>query len=152
MGLRDLGKHAAPARCNVSRDRPSQRLFPAFYSAELFRQRSRTRRRLRQRMRRSHPHATGTRGRWKIKTRQSAERAPRRSADFRDYHWRQLREMGSVVPRPPDPSKSVGQRCAMGNAAAFVFAHDRISVAGGPHRSRNRRAGPRGGDFDSRNL
>src|SRR5256886_7312789 len=36
MGLRDLGEHAAPARCNVSRHRPSQRVLPLFIPLSYF--------------------------------------------------------------------------------------------------------------------
>src|SRR5213594_3852011 len=35
VGVRDLGKHAASTRRDVSRHRSQQRLFPAFHSAEL---------------------------------------------------------------------------------------------------------------------
>ena len=40
----------------------------------------------------------------------------------------------------------------MGNAAAFVSAHDRISVAGRPHRPRNRSRRPEMRRADARNL
>src|SRR5213596_210936 len=59
VGLRDLGKYAASTRCDVSRQRPSQCLLPAFYSAQLFREGSGTRRRLRQGMCRGHAYASG---------------------------------------------------------------------------------------------
>ena len=36
--------------------------------------------------------------------------------------------------RPADPHQSMGERRPLGNAAASVFAHDRISLAGRTHR------------------
>ena len=124
VGLRDLGEHATSARRNVSRDRTSQRLFSAFHSAKLFRQGSGARRRLRQGMRGGHAHALGSRWHGKIKTGQCFERAPRSATNLRDNHRRELREVGAIVSRSADLDQSVGERGAVGNAAALVSADD----------------------------
>ena len=56
----------------------------------------------------------------------------------RDDHRRELREVGAILSRSADSDQPMGQRRALGNAAATVPAHDRIPLAGRPHRSRNR--------------
>src|SRR5205823_5927726 len=86
MGLRDLGEHAAPARCNVSRHRPSQRVLSAFHSAELFREGSGTRRRLRQGMRGRYAYAPGGGCGGKNETCQPVDGAARDQTYFGDDH------------------------------------------------------------------
>ena len=52
--------------------------------------------------------------------------------------------MGAILSRPADSDQSMGQRRSLGNAAAPVFAHNRISLAGRPHRPRNGSRSARG--------
>src|SRR5207244_5727514 len=118
-------------------DGASQCLFSSFYSAELLREGSRARRRLREGMRRRHAPPPRSRCRWKNETREPVERAAGGSADFGDHYRRELREVGAIVSRSSNPHQSMGQRGALGNAAAFVFANDGVSLAGGSHCARN---------------
>ena len=50
-----------------------------------------------------------------------------------------LRQVGPELPRPAAAAQPVGQRRALGAAAPPVPAHDRVPLAGGPHRPRHRR-------------
>ena len=68
----------------------------------------------------------------------------RGAAHQRDHHRRDVRQVGAVLPRPADPDQSVGQRGALGAAAAAVPAHRGVSLAGGAHGARYRRGGARG--------
>ena len=115
----------------------SQRLFPAFHSAELFREGSGTRRRLRQGMRRRHPHAAGGGRRWKMKpasplTEPLVVRPTSETIIGASYaRWVQsYRDLAN-------PDQSMGKRRPLGNAAAPVSADNGISLAGRPHRPRN---------------
>ena len=47
-----------------------------------------------------------------------------------------LRRLDHVVPRPAAAAQPVGERGALGAAPAAVPAHDRVPLAGGPHRPR----------------
>ena len=49
-----------------------------------------------------------------------------------------LRQVGAELPRPAAAAEPVGQRRALGAAAPRVPAHDRVPLAGGPHRARDR--------------
>ena len=51
-----------------------------------------------------------------------------------------------------DPDQSMGQRRALGNAAPPFFAHDRVPLAGRPHRARDRSGSARGNEADARRL
>ncbi len=134
------------ARWHVQGDRPQERLLPALHPAELPREGGRARRGLRQGMRGR--HASPARGRARRRLASGAfgraRRAARRAADQRDDHRRDLREVGAVVPRSADPHQPVGQRRPLGNAPARLPAHHRISLAGRPHRARDRGGGARG--------
>ena len=46
---------------------------------------------------------------------------------------------GSELPRPAAAAQPVGQRRALGAAPAALPAHDRVPLAGGPHRARRPR-------------
>ena len=69
----------------------------------------------------------------------ATHRAAGRPAHERDDHRRDVRPVGAVVPRPAHPHQPVVQRRALGDATAPVPAHGGISLAGRPHRARNRR-------------
>ena len=75
-----------------------------------------------------------------------------RAADVRDDHRRRVRELGAELSRPAAAHQPVGQRRALGDAHAAVPAHDRVPLAGGPHRARDARGGRRGDDADARRL
>ena len=102
--------------------RPSERLFPAFHSVELFRQGSGARGRLRQGMRGRHAHTIGGGRRWKDEASQSIDGTACGEANFGNNHRRQLREMGSILPGPADPDQSMGKRRSVGDAAPPVSA------------------------------
>ena len=88
----------------------------------------------------------------KMKPVERADRAAGGQADERDDHWGELCEMGPVLPRSSDSDQSMGERGALGNAATVIFANDRISVAGGPYRSRNRSGSARRNGADAQRL
>ncbi len=48
-----------------------------------------------------------------------------------------LLEVGAELPRPPPAHQPVGERRAVGAAAANLPAHHRVPLAGGPHLSRH---------------
>src|SRR5437773_11181875 len=97
VGLWSLGEHAAPTRCEVSRERTSKRIFSSVYSTELFREGSGARRRLRQRMRGRHSQpARGGCG-WKIETGKPVDRAAGGPANVGNNYRGELREMGAIV-------------------------------------------------------
>ena len=60
----------------------------------------------------------------------------------RDDHRRDVREVGAELSRPAAAHQPVGQRRALGDAHAAVPAHDRVPLAGGPHRARDRARRP----------
>ncbi len=47
---------------------------------------------------------------------------------------RELCQVGTIVSRPANSDQSMGERGSLGNAAALIFAYDRVSLAGRPHR------------------
>jgi hypothetical protein len=75
--------------------------------------------------------------------RQGAGRAGRRTPDVRDDHQRLTGALDLELPRPPDEDQPVGERRALGAAAAPVPAHLRVPLAGGPHRTLDAPGGPR---------
>ena len=84
--------------------------------------------------------------------RQGARGAGRRPPDLRDRHRRVHGEVDAELPRPAAAAQPVGQRRAVGAAAADLPAHQRVPLAGGAHRARHRggrpplrQADPRGG-------
>ncbi len=70
-----------------------------------------------------------------------ARGAARRAADVGDDHRRGVREVGAELSRPAAAHQPVGERRALGDAHAPVPAHDRVPLAGGPHRARDARGG-----------
>ena len=112
--------------------------FPLFIPESYLQARSRPRRGLQ-------PGAgRGDRGR-----RQGARRAHRGAPHERDGHRRVHGQVDPELPGPAPAAQPVGQRGALGAAAPPVAAHQRVPLAGGPHRPRHlrrrpglRRAGP----------
>ena len=72
-----------------------------------------------------------------------ARGAPRDPPDLRGHHRHDVRQVGAVLARPADPHQPVGQRGALGEGDAAVPAHDRVPLAGRPHRPRDGRRGRR---------
>ena len=70
--------------------------------------------------------------------RQGARGAGRRAAHQRDGHRRVHGQVDPELPRPAAAAEPVGQRGALGAAAPAVPAHQRVPLAGGPHRARHR--------------
>ena len=61
--------------------------------------------------------------------------------DQRDDHRRDLREVGAVLSRSADPHQPMGERRPLGDAAPPFSAHGGVSLAGRPHRARDRSRG-----------
>ena len=80
------------------------------------------------------------------------ERAARRQADIGDDHRRDLCEVGAELSRPADPDQPMGKRRPLGNAAAHFSPHDRVPLAGRPHRARERSGSARGNEAHARRL
>ena len=70
--------------------------------------------------------------------REGAGRAARRPAHLRGDDLVDLRPLDRVLPRPAAALQPVGERRALGAAAAALPAHDRVPLAGGPYRPRDR--------------
>ena len=66
----------------------------------------------------------------------------RRAAHQRDGHRRVHGQVDPELPRPAPAAEPVGQRGALGAAAPPVPAHQRVPLAGGPHRPRHLRRRP----------
>ena len=60
----------------------------------------------------------------------------------RDDHRRVHGQVGAELSRPAAAAQPVGQRRALGAAAPPLPAHERVPLAGGPHRARHRRRTP----------
>ena len=70
--------------------------------------------------------------------RQGARGEGRRAADLRDRHRRVHGQVDAELPGPAAPAQPVGQRRAVGAAAADLPAHQRVPLAGGAHGARHR--------------
>ncbi len=79
-------------------------------------------------------------------------RALHHPPDVGDDHRRFLLALDQEPPRPAAADQPVGKRDALGIAHAPVPAHQRIPLAGGPHRARERGRGDGGDDEDPRAL
>ena len=111
--------------------RRRERLLPAVHPRALPRAGGRARRGVQPRARGRDP-----------RRRQGARGAGRRAAHQRDRDRRVHGEVGPELPRPAAAAQPVGQRRAVGAAAAAVPAHHRVPLAGGPHRARHARPTP----------
>ena len=74
-----------------------------------------------------------------------ARGAAGRAADVGSHHRHDVRQVDPVVARPARAHQPVGQHRPLGESDAPVPAHDRVPVAGRPHRARDG-GGGRGGD------
>ena len=127
--LRHLGADAARARPDVQGHRPPERLLPALHPAELPRaRRPSTSRASRRRL------AVVTHGGGKELEEPLVVRPTSETIIYSMYaKWIQsYRDL-------PAADQPVGQRGALGDAHAALPAHDRVPLAGGPHRARHAR-------------
>ena len=115
--------------------------FPLFIPESFLQQGGGARRRVRARSRRRH-----------ARRRQEARGAARHPAHVRDDHLLDVREVGAELSRPAAAHQPVGERRALGDAHAALPAHDRIPLAGRPHRARHARRGGGGSAPDARRL
>jgi hypothetical protein len=127
LRLRHLGADAGRGRPPHQGRRRQERLLPTVHPRELPEARGRARRGLQPRAGRGHPR------RW-----QGAGGARRGAAHLRDRHRRVHGQVDPELPRPAAAVEPVGQRRALGAAAPGVPAHERVPLAGGPHRPRQR--------------
>ena len=81
-----------------------------------------------------------------------ARGAPGGAADVRGDLRDDVRQVDPVVARPAGPHQPVGQRRPLGEGDAAVPAHDRVPLAGGPHRARDRAGSARRDAQDPRAL
>ena len=81
-----------------------------------------------------------------------ARRAADRPADVGDHHLEFVSELDSVLSRSAAAHQSMVQRRPLGNAHAAVSAHDRVPVAGRPHRARHLRGCRRRDAANARRL
>ena len=75
-----------------------------------------------------------------------------RPPHLRNDHRRDVLQMGRILSRSASPDQPMGQRRPLGNAAAHLSAHDRISLARGAHRPCDRERGCRRNLEDARSL
>ena len=101
--------------------------FPLLVPASRARAGGRARRRVRARGRRRHRGG-----------REAAGGAARGAAHLRGADLVDVRPLDAVLPRPAAALQPVGQRRPLGAAASPVPAHDRVPLAGRPHRARDR--------------
>ena len=106
------GSGCRPRSTSASRRRRRERLLPAVHPRVVPQPRGRARRGLQPRARGRHP-----------RRRQGARGADRRAAHERDGHRRVHGEVDPELPRPAAAAEPVGQRRALGAAAAPVPAH-----------------------------
>ncbi len=83
-------------------------------------------------------HRLEAESRGRSATHRRAGRAAGRASDQRNDHRRDVRQVGAVVSRSADPHQPMGQRRPLGAAHAAVPAHDRVPLAGRPHRPTRR--------------
>ena len=132
VGVRDLGAHAGRARPPHQGGRRRERLLPALHPRVLPQARGGARRGLRARAGGRHP-----------RRREGARGAAGRPAHQRDRDQPLLFQVGAEPPRPAAAHQPVGERGALGAAAAALPAHERVPLAGGPHGARDRGGRPR---------
>ena len=119
--------HPARARRALQGDRPRERVLPALHPREPADDGGGARRGLR---------AAGRLGH--ARRHREARGAPGDPADVRSDHRDDVREVDPVVARPAGPHQPVGERRPLGEGDAAVPAHDRVPLAGGAHRARDR--------------
>ncbi len=127
LGLRHLGADAGRARPAHQGGGRGERLLPPLHPRVVPAARGRARGGIRSRA-----------GGGDARRRQGARGAARGAADERDGDQQLLRQVGAEPPRPPAALEPVGQRRPLGAAAAALLAYDRVLVAGGAHRPRDR--------------
>ncbi len=93
-----------------------ERLLPALHSPLLLPEGSRARQGVRQGVRGRHAPPAGAGPRRQARAGLATGRAPRRAADQRDHHRRDLRPMGAELSRPAPAHQPVGQRRPLGDA------------------------------------
>ena len=111
--------------------RRRERLLPAFHPRVLPEPGGRARRGVQPRAGRRHPRG-----------RQEAGRAGGRPPYQRDGGQQLLRQVDPEPPGPAPAHQPMGQRGALGAPAPAVPAHQRVPLAGGPHRPCQRGRGP----------
>ena len=135
--LPDLGAALRRARPPHQGDRARQRLLPTLHPGEPPSPRGRARRGVLARTRDRDPRRRrGSRG------------AARRASDLGDGRRRDVRPLDRLLSRPAAEDQPVGERRALGAAAAALPAHDGVPLAGGTYGPRHR--GGRGRRDDGR--